>query len=155
MAKPTKTFTSKFTQSLEDHTFVRLILSRPTEENRAAERVTGRLVEIKGEAKLSLTLHQRERDTTKNLLLSDCAKWLGNQIQGHYRSALLNTIHRDWQLFIEENGQPRLVSHKPAFTVAPGRGHDRAKHTFLDPGAQDWLHGLEITDASGKVRPSM
>jgi SAM-dependent methyltransferase len=112
-------------------------------------------VEIKGEAKLSLTLHQRERDTTKNLLLSDCAKWLGNQIQGHYRSALLNTIHRDWQLFIEENGQPRLVSHKPAFTVAPGRGHDRAKHTFLDPGAQDWLHGLEITDASGKVRPSM
>jgi hypothetical protein len=67
----------------------------------------------------------------------------------------LNTTERDWQFFAEETGKVRLVSHKPAFNEAPNRSHDRAKRKFLDASAQDWLHGLEVTDSAGKVRASM
>jgi hypothetical protein len=155
MGTPTETFVEKLRRSLEDQTFVRLMLSRPARENGTAERVTGRLIEIKNQPKLSLTLHQSQRDTTQNIPLANCMEWLAGQLGEHYRSALLNTTGRDWQLFIAEEGEARLISHKPAFTVAPDRSHDRVKQTFLDPGAQDWLHGLEVTDVSGKVRASM
>ncbi len=136
-------FVERTTRSLQDGTFVRLVLSRP-------ETATGRLVEIKGRRCLSLTFRQAMRDVTKNLPLPAVAGWLHAQLAGKSSGALLCTTQRDWQLTAT-----RLISHKPATTETPSHAHDQPKQTILDDSARDWLQGLGVMDATGALRTSM
>jgi SAM-dependent methyltransferase len=137
---PVMRFLDKFTKSCADGTFVRLVLSSPMDAN-GPEKILGRLVELKGATHLSLTYRYPTKDVTKNLPLSKATDWLREQ---RFRSVLLGTTTRDWQL------TPKgLVSHKPAVTTAPPRSHDQPKQTLLDDSARDWLDGL------GVLRPSM
>jgi SAM-dependent methyltransferase len=152
---PISVFGAKVAESLGNQTFVRLVLSRPVLPAATAERITGRLVEIRAQPCLSLTLRHAAKDITKNLPVSEAGQWLGAELGAHYRSALLNTTTRDWQLSLESATEGKVVSHKPAFKEAPTRSHDKPKQSFLDAGAQDWLQALDVVEASGKVRASM
>lgn len=148
-------FVQRVTDSLRNGTFVRLVLSRAVEGEDAPEKVLGRLVELKSGPYLSLTFRYPTRDTTKNVSLDETANWLRVQIGRHFRSALLGTTKRDWQLFVAESGEAKLVTHKPSTVEAPSRTHDVARQAILDESARDWLQGLGVLNAQGRVRPAM
>jgi len=139
-------------------TFVRLVMSQPG-FGKPGERVTGRCVELNGAPHLSLTIkRQSAADITENIPLLEVVRTVCSKLGSGWHSALLCTTERDWQITVprEINDQvPRLISHKPSTKTAPCRRHDQAKQTFLDASAKDWLHGLGVTDAAGKVRASM
>ena len=141
--------------SLDDNTFVRLILSGGTGDDGAPKRILARLVKLRGGPHLSVTLRYATRDEAKNLAPGEVAKWLGFQLKGNFRSALLGTTVREWQLNFPPDKEPWLISHKPHAKTAPARDHDEAKQTWLDASARDWLFGLGICDESGRVNPSM
>ena len=141
--------------SLDDNTFVRLILSGGTGDDGAPKRILARLVKLRGGPHLSVTLRYATRDEAKNLGPSEVAKWLAFQLKGNFRSALLGTTLREWQLNFPPDKEPWLISHKPHSKTAPARDHDEAKQTWLDASARDWLFGLGICDESGRVNPSM
>lgn len=141
--------------SLDDNTFVRLILSGGTGDEGAPKRILARLVKLRGGPHLSVTLRHATRDETKNLTPGEVGKWLGFQLKGNFRSALLGTTVREWQLNFPPDKEPWLISHKPHSKTAPMRDHDEAKQTWLDASARDWLFGLGICDESGRVNPSM
>src|ERR1039458_9616281 len=86
--------------SLGDGTFVRLVLSSATDTPDAPEKVIGRLVELKTGPHLSLTFRYSTRDTTKNVPVAEAGHWLGGQIGLLFRSVLLGTTKRDWQLSV-------------------------------------------------------
>src|SRR6266550_6928899 len=153
--EPIEQLSEKLAASLADGTFVRLVLSAPSGEPGAPQKVFARCVVLKGEPYLSLTLRQATRDETKNLPASEGGGWLRAQLARAFRSALLCTTARDWQFISNENGAARLIDHKPSTKQAPSREHDR-KHTgILDASARDWLQGLGILDRDGKLRASM
>jgi SAM-dependent methyltransferase len=152
---PRDEFVGHVTESLGDGSFVRLVLSRNIDTRDAPGKVIGRLVELKDGPRLSLTFRYPTRDTTKNLALNDVATWAKEQIGARFRSALLNTTRRDWQLFVDDSGAAKLVAHKPAHTEAPSRAHDRARRTILDNSARDWLYKLGVVNDRGTVRPAM
>jgi SAM-dependent methyltransferase len=154
-ANPCDEFVRHVTESLGDGSFVRLVLSRGIDTGDAPEKVIGRLVELKDGPRLSLTFRYATRDTTKNLVLDQAAIWAKEQIGTRFRSALLNTTKRDWQLFVDDSGDAKLVAHKPAHGEAPSRAHDRARRTLLDDSARDWLHGIGVLNDRGNVRPAM
>ena len=141
--------------SLDDNTFVRLILSGGTGDEGTPKRILARLVRLRGGPHLSVTLRYATRDEAKNLGPGEVAKWLGFQLKGNFRSALLGTTLREWQLNFPPDKEPWLISHKPHSKTAPARDHDEAKQTWLDASARDWLFGLGICDESGRVIPSM
>src|SRR5579862_9434912 len=87
-------------KSLQDGSFVRLVLSSPINTNGAPEKSIGRLVDLKDGPHLSLTLRYTDRDTTKNVPISEVANLLHEQIGVRFRSALLSTTKRDWQLSV-------------------------------------------------------
>jgi SAM-dependent methyltransferase len=157
MAKATACdeFVQRVTDSLRDGTFVRLVLSSAVESEDALEKVLGRLVELKTGPNLSLTFRYPTRDTTKNVSMDETASWLRGQVGVHFRSALLGTTKRDWQLFVGESGEAKLVTHKPSTVEAPSRRHDVARQAILDESARDWLQGLGVLNAQGRVRPAM
>ncbi len=114
-----------------------------------------RLVEIKGQPHLSLTLRKATADETKNLPLGEVNDWLQQLLGNCFRSALLATTQRDWQLSLSDGKPPRLISHKPSHTKAPARSHDQARQDILDESANDWLQGLGFVGDDGKVRARM
>jgi SAM-dependent methyltransferase len=141
--------------SLDDNTFVRLVLSGGNGVEGAPKRVLARLIRLRGELHLSVTLRHATKDVTKNLKPHEVAKWLEFQLKGNFRSALLGTTVREWQLNFPPGKEPWLISHKPHTKTAPSRDHDEAKQTWLDASARDWLFGLGICDEGGRVNPSM
>ena len=155
ITSPVDDFIRHTLTSLEDNTFVRLILSGGTETEGAPKRVLARLIRLRGEPHLSLTLRHITNDVTKNLTLPEVAKWLGFQLRGNFRSALLGTTVREWQLNFPPDKEPWLISHKPHTKNAPARDHDEAKQTWLDASARDWLFGLGVCDDRGRILPSM
>jgi SAM-dependent methyltransferase len=140
---------------LTDGSFVRLVLSRSIDPTDAPDKVIGRLVELKDGPHLSLTFRYPTRDTTKNVPLDQAANWVKEQISVRFRSALLNTTTRDWQLFVEDSGAAKLVAHKPSKAEAPSREHDRERQVILDGSAGDWLFGIGILNERGNIRPTM
>jgi len=151
---PTEIFTQKVIASLVDRTFVRLVLSRPVSTD-LPQKIFGRAIKLRGTLHLSLTLRHPTRDLTQNLLISEVAAWLGEQLGRRFRSALLGTTTRDWQFISKESGEARLIDHQPADKKTPAREHDQKALGLLDPGATDWLAGLGILDRDGKLRASM
>jgi hypothetical protein len=141
-------FLAQTTESFTGSSFVRLVLTSPLKGD-DPERTLARLVDLKGQPYLSLTLRYSTRDVTKNLPAGEVATWLREQLTAHYRGALLSTTGCDWQFSRNKSGKTRLIAHKPATTALPSRSHDREKHTFLDNSAHDWLEGLDA------LRPAM
>ena len=155
-AELTSQWIDKLAASLADGSFVRLVLSgvaQPVADRPG--RVLARCVDLQGEAQLSFTLRHPTRDVTRNLPVIAGLEWLREQLSGSYRNALLCTVRRDWQLFLPDQGAPKLVSHKPSVREVPDRSHDRERSCLLDDSARDWLHGLGVTDESGQVRDRM
>ena len=152
---PVEQFLTAFSTSVADDTFVRLVLSGPRAGAERPERVLARLVEIRRLPQLSITLRFPTKDVTRNLATSEAGAWLREQIGKEFHSALLCTIRRDWQLAVPETGLVRLVTHRPSIREVPSRSHDLPKRDVLDVSAREWLVGLGVTDARGKVRPAM
>jgi SAM-dependent methyltransferase len=154
-ANPMDEFAERLSISLQDGTFVRLVFSGAVQGDGAAEKVLGRLVTLKGGPHLSLTYRHATHDVTKNLPIGDTGSWAKEQIGAHFRSALLSTTKRDWQLFVPESGTVKLTTHKPTSTAAPSRTHDQPRQSILDSSATDWLNGLGVVNERGQVRPLM
>lgn len=148
-------FMNRVAESLAGDQFVRLVLSSPSVATDGPERIMGRRIDLKGAPHLSLTFRYATRDETKNIPVGEASPWLLGQVPSHFRSALLCTTTRDWQLHVPAKGAPRLVEHKPSSSEAPARQHDLARETWMDASATPWLRGLGLVDSSGKVRPAM
>lgn len=154
-ADPTQELVRHLSASLADGTFVRLILSRPTQPENNPEKIVARCVDLRETPHLSFTFRFPTKDITKNMTPAAGISWLKEQIGREFRSAWLSTTKRDWQLSWTKSGESRLVPHKPSVMEPPSREHDQARHEILDASAQDWLRALGVVDDTGKVRERM
>ncbi len=148
-------FTGHLAASVGDNSFVRLVLSNPVADSDAPPRLLVRRVDLKGAPHLSFIARHATRDVTSNRPLAEGIAWLREQLHRHYRSALLGTAARDWQLVIAPSGLARLIAHQPAKTEPPSRAHDQPHQTILDASARDWLTGLGVMNDEGKVRAAL
>ena len=152
---PAAQFTTRLATSLDEGNFVRLVLSRPAAPEEGLEKILARRVDLPGGAHLSLTYRYARRDVAKNIPLSEAGDWVFQQLQGRFHNALLCTLRRDWQLYMPSTGPARLVSHPPSAKELPAPVHDQPRRSLLDASARDWLHGLGVVDATGKIHSSM
>ncbi len=147
-------FLARFAQSLADASFVRLLLSHPTPEASPLTRVEARLIQLRDQATLSLTLREARRDTTRNLSLPEAGPGLSGELGSRFQSAFLQTTRKDWQLALPPDRPSRLVAHTPKSVTPPVRSHDQVRNGPFDPTAQDWLQALRLVDSHGKPFPS-
>jgi SAM-dependent methyltransferase len=137
---------------LHDGSLVRLRLSsprRPAAGPDVLKAVLARPVQLKAGLRLSLTRQYPTRDEVKNYEPVEGLRQL-EALLPHFQSGYLSSTRGDWQWQHGHDGG-RLIAHPPRITQAPSPQHDLGKQTWLDPSAQDWLHGLGITTATGQV----
>ncbi len=154
-ASPVERFIEHTLTALRSGSFIRLLISAPADRTQAVERITGRLIELKGQTLVSLTAHEARRDITDNLPLDAIPGWLARQLDGRFRSAVLEATGAQWQYITNSKGRARLVSHKSNAGAAPTRTHDLPKASVLDESARPWLEALGVLDPTGRVRASM
>ncbi|MDR7272785.1 hypothetical protein J2X20_005468 [Pelomonas saccharophila] len=119
--------------------FGKLLLSGPVGDDADVERLTVRLVELRGEPALSFLWRHRTKDVTKNHApeagLAEIATLLG----ARFRNAHLHTATEEVQFAVSRKGREtlRVTRLEGAETPAPA-AHDKAKQRPLDMAHPVW-----------------
>ncbi|MEO6744404.1 MAG: SAM-dependent methyltransferase [Caldimonas sp.] len=151
--------------ALADGAFERLVLARPTAgEGSDLRRVAVRPVLLRGERQLQFVYTHATRDVTKNLDVEDAVVAIDALIGAAFAHAHLQTTREAIELRVSRKGGAGMSRHKLASAVAGEvadegaaevtSAHDRAKRRFVDIG-RPWLVDLGVTDADGRLVPSM
>ena len=147
-------FLQHLAKSCADDSFVRLTISSPRRSDEPVQRIVAKLIELKGQRHLSFTLREQRRDTTQNVAFPEALAFVEQKLRREYRGAMLATTAADWQLQ-QDDGDGKLIRHKPSTKAPPPRAHDADKWTLLGLAAQPWLFGLGLVGADGKARPHL
>jgi len=153
-SQPLVDFLETLQSSLAAGTFLRLAFGKYRGDEPDLQRVSARRVSLKGKEHLSLTFQFQAKDVTRNVPLEDSADEISILLNRGFKSAHLFTTTRDLQLEFNRRGKARLSKSRPTQTAEQRQDHDRTKQRLVDPTAP-WLRELGVTDATGKVLPSM
>ena len=151
--------------ALADGTFERLVLARPSAgEGSDLRRVTVRPVLLRGERRLQVVHTHATRDVTKNLDVDDGVVAIDALIGVAFAHAHLQITREAIELRVSRKGRVGMSRHTltpavtgeiaDAATAEATAAHDRAKRRFVDIG-RPWLVDLGVTDAEGRLVPSM
>ena len=151
---PAAVFLRRFAESLEAATLVKLVLARYRGPNAGLQRLIVRPVKIKGAAHLNFTYRHRTKDVVANRAPPEALEHVRTLLGNEFLSAHLLTANHDVQLDFSRKGKPLLSETRVAARDLPSAAHDSARKEFIDPHLP-FLHSLGVTDADGKVLPSM
>jgi SAM-dependent methyltransferase len=146
-------FAEKLAQSIHNQTFIKITLSKP-KMDAELKNIYGRVVDIKKQARLSLTFRYKTRDEVKNYDYTEGSLFLKEQVGTVFMNADVWTTEADFSLQVDKKGAARFFEKKPSNTEGSSlTQHNNEKIRRLDP-AQPYFHALEITDAKGVVTPT-
>lgn len=146
-------FVSTLAQALDDKTFVKLTLGKYRGQGEQRKAVAT-LVVLKGLPHLKFVTSHGRKDETKNFALADGISHAGSLAGNPYMSATLFTTNRDTTLTYSKKGEPHLATAKPTLKAAEPVAHDRTKAYLVAPD-RPYLKALQVSDAEGRVKPSM
>ena len=161
--EPVTQFLNIFLQSIQNQTFVKLILSKPTNKT-DLKNIFVRLIEVKKEQKLSFTYRYATRDEVKNYDFTDLSRenreggvLVENFIGNLFLNAVCFTIEQEITLSFNKKGEnPQISSKKLSNSLQEtpiSTAHNKEKKRLLD-ATKPYFHALEITDANGNVTPT-
>jgi SAM-dependent methyltransferase len=146
-------FTSQLKDSIRNQEFVKLTLSKPSNE-KDLNNVYVRLVMIKQSQKLSFTYRYKTNDQVKNFDLDEAVTEIKSLLKDSFKIATLFTTQADIVLLIPKKGKLILKKGKASFTEPLTGSHDREKKKRASDN-DTYLHVLGITDEHGTVIPKM
>jgi len=153
-------FQQRLQGSLDDGSFVRLTLGRPSDAEPTLEKLLARRVVLRGADHLSMVWRHRTKDITKNLPLPEAVALVAQLVEGSFGHAHLITRQHDVQLARGKKGQWGLRVGKlgpaPAAEAptAEAQGHDRQRQHALTLDLP-FLAELGVTDAQQRLVPAM
>ena len=154
--EPATQFLNIFLQSIENQTFVKLTLSKPTSKT-DLKNIYVRLIEIKKEQKLSFTYRYATRDEVKNYDFTEGGILIGDFIQNMFLNAVCFTTEQEITLSFNKKGEnPHISSKKLSNSTQEttiSTAHNKEKKRLLD-ATKPYFHALEITDVKGNVTPT-
>jgi hypothetical protein len=119
--------------------FGKLLLSGPVGDDEEVERLTVRLVELRGEPWLSFLWRHRTKDITKNHALEAGLAEIADLLGTRFRNAHLHAAGEEVQFAVSRKGRETLrVTRLDAAAAAPPQGHDKPKHRPLEMRHPVW-----------------
>lgn len=147
-------FMIQLRDSLDQHTFVKLVLGKYRGKEAGLQRIQVRLLRVKGESLLSLISCYQTKEVTKNTSLAEGITTIEELIGDPFRSAHLFATSGDVQISYSKKGKCLWSASKPTHHEVPSGAHDQDKARLLDQ-ANPFLQALGVTDAEHRVIPSM
>jgi hypothetical protein len=151
--EPTEAFIAALEQALAARTFVRLAFGKPRKpqlgQDLPPEQASARLVDIKGEAQLSILLRHKTKDITRNARLPHAGAAVSELLHTAFHNAHLFTTEADLDLRSNNKGEPRLYRNKPSLREAKVESI-ALKLNLLQP-RQQFLHLIRRRDMQVKI----
>ncbi len=152
--KEIESFLINFQSSVENDTFIKLTLSKPTGNEPELKNVYVRPIEIKSQLMLSFTLRYKTKDIVKNYSLEEAngiiSLWLG----GTFLNANLLTAEADYTLMFNKKRKAKFLKKKASNQTIPEKLHNREKKQWINPLKSHFLNELGITNERGEVLKS-
>lgn len=149
-------FLDAVAQALNSKQLQRLTLSQYQGDIVDLQKISMRLVEVQQQTSLSCLYHYKTKDVTQNYALDQAMQHV-RQLLAQCKQANLLSRDAEWQL--KRTKKSVLVKCQKCTTsatesVKASGQHDREKKRYLDQHSP-FLHYLGVSDAEGKVIPSM
>jgi len=148
---PAAPFLHKLNESLNSGTFVKLTLSKPEGASDDLRAVYGRVVELKGQACLSITQRYPTRDLTHNHPFPDAEAKIGEWLGNPFLRADLFTLTENVNLLYSRKRIPRLFVRSATHRRTPSRQHDEPKERLLRPEGRLYLQALGLAHPDGTL----
>lgn len=148
-----KAFVAALATALRKNTFIKLTLGKFRGEGESRKAVAT-LVLLKDVPHLKLVTSLPRKDETKTFSIDDGINHIKSEIGGDYLSATLFSTDRDVTLTYSKKREPQLTTSKPSLKAVAPSPHDRAKSYLVAPD-RPYLKALQVSDADGRVKPSM
>ena len=152
--EPIARFLAVLARSLQEDSFVKLMLGHYRGAKVDLAGVTVRRLTLRDEPCLSFLHRYTTRDVTTNLPLVQGLSAVGEALREGFEHAHLLTRSQDIQLALSKKGRHLLRCGKVVNAVTVQPGHDREKHRFLDL-SRPFLTELGVTDAQHRLIPAM
>lgn len=146
-------FLNRLRDSLEQNTFVKLLLGKYRGQESELKRIIVRKLSIKGQQCLSLTYCYKTKEITKNTALGAGIETIGELLGDPFMSAHLFSLTEDVQMAFSQKGKCTWSCSKASNSVVPSEKHDREKERLLDLG-NPFLTALGVTDEKHRIIPS-
>lgn len=141
-----------------ESSFVKLSLGKYRGTEEELNKISVRVLEVKGQPHLSFVFHYQTRDVTKNYSFEEGMTKIQNYLDQSqaesFKSAHLRLQTEEIQLSFNKKNQPTIHVQKTAETVVAAKTHDREKFRYIDIN-RPFLKGLGVTDAQYQLIPAM
>ena len=151
----TEAFFSALESSLNEGTFIELLLTKYRGEEKDLKRILVRRVLLKDGPQLSFVYRYETRDITKNHPIDGGVQTVRDLLGTVFKGAHLFTTTQDIQIEFSKKGKAKLGHGKPSrIPTSSTTGHDRQKHRYVDP-SRPFLRALGVTHAQNRIVPTM
>lgn len=141
-----------------DSGFVKLSLGKYRGAEEALNKVSVRVLEVKGQPHLSFVYHYQTKDVTKNFSfdagIAKIQSYLNQSHAESFKSGHLRLQTEEIQLAFNKKDQPTIHIKKTTETAVATKSHDREKYRYIDIN-RPFLKGLGVTDANDQLIPTM
>ncbi|AXI04291.1 class I SAM-dependent methyltransferase [Aquirhabdus parva] len=150
--------TDSLIPSADGFSFIKLSLAKYRGSEAGLNKISVRVLEVKGQPQLSFTYHYQTRDVTKNFRIEDglaqIQTYLDQSQVDSFKSAYLRLQGLETQLLFNKKNEATIQTTAAANTAVVSQAHDREKNRFIDI-KRPFLTGLGVTDAQQKLIPAM
>ena len=143
--KDLNVFITEFARSLENKTFVKLILSKPYIKSSEIKKVIVKIVEIKSSVMLSFLYNNVTNDITKNFTFEDAKSIINTLIENEMRNCVLFTTESTVDLNISKKKKVLISRSKSIYKSMIMPGINRMKKRNITIENNVYLHKLGVT----------
>ena len=147
-------FLNLLRNSLENNTFVKLVLGHYRGQEPGLRRILVRKLTVRGQKCISLIYCYKTKEITKNVPVPTGVERIGELLGDPFSSAHLLSLTEDVQMEFNRKGKCTWSGSDASHSVVPSEKHDREKERLLDPRSP-FLTALGITNEKHGVIPSM
>ena len=144
-------FLEIITASLEQNTFVKLTLSKPTKEVPQLKNIYFRVVEIQQQLMLSATWHYNTQDQVKNYTFEEGLSLISELLPNAFLNAHLMMLSKDLHLKYNKKRKPALLDQPPTHHDLPQRSHNKEKVRLIQIENNLYLKELGLLSSNGHI----
>ena len=155
VTNPLSEFIDFLSHNFRNKQFIRIILSNKRNKASELKTVSGRLIMLKNELKVSFVYRYNTKDITKNLDISHAIDIVKEMLDKDFFQADIFTTNENLFLIINKKNEIRISRKKVSTEQSPDLGHDNSKKRFVAIRDNVYLYELGITNTEGRIKNNM
>jgi len=155
MQNSLESFLKETTESLNNNTFVKILINTPRSKSNDLKKITIRIVEINSDKKLSFLFNHKTKDITKNFSFDDAITEIEKYLGIDFRNGILYTINNDIRIQYSKKMKSNITTSKATYDKLPDTKHDKKKKRFVKITDNKYLQSLGVVTSKNEIAQNM